>query len=174
MPLKFETNRHTLINRKCDASLIREYFSRIFLSTLKTEAANLQLVVAGVKVVLSRQTGELRFECTVFGQGRDGAAVQTRQVMVVVLKGIAQLQFIFPTDLQALHNPQLLKQSDGSVDAGPVNSGPAAVNELLHGLWLAASQGLVDGVARRSDVPVAGFERPLEGWATISHVANVA
>jgi len=61
--------------------------------------------------------------------------LQASQVVVMVLKGVAQLELIFPTDLQALNDTKALEQRNRPIDTGAIDD--AFGSERLVEAWSA-------------------------------------
>lgn len=59
-------------------------------------------------------TDEL-FDVVFFGHCDDLTAIGAADVMMMVGKGVAQFYFVFPADVNTLHDAELFEQRDGAV-----------------------------------------------------------
>lgn len=78
-------------------------------------------------------------------------------MVMVAAKSVGQLQLVFPADLKALDDAQLLEKFNGPVYGRPIRIG-AGDYQLLHGPRFAALQGAEDGLARIGEAMSALFQ----------------
>lgn len=91
------------------------------LSASGTEALKFQLVALNYEAMSLANSAEILGQRVGFIKRNYPAASKTGEVMMVMTEGVGQLQFVFPADLQPLHNAQLFKKCHRPIDARPVN-----------------------------------------------------
>ena len=86
------------------------------------EAGEFYLVGGKSKVATLCECLQALFECGVFGEGNACPAVTARGMVMVFVKGLAELQPIFPSSGYTHNDVEVLKDFASTVHAGAVNA----------------------------------------------------
>jgi hypothetical protein len=98
-----------------------------------------------VKVFRLRQGRDKLFELWILREGNGLSALPAGCMVVVFVESVTELKAIFPTGLQPLNNADLFKQGNHTVHTGSIDAARTC-DDLLHGEWFFALQGLEDGL----------------------------
>lgn len=91
--------------------------------TFPAEAADFQLVMGGFEVLADCHLRNFFFYGRIFCQNYYLTALQAGEVVMMVLKDVAQFQLGVPAQLQAAYNAKLFKNFDVSIHGCLVMSG---------------------------------------------------
>jgi hypothetical protein len=127
------------------------------LSAGAAEAADFNLMILGSEMMQFGEFAQSGFEEIIFWQGGHLAAVRAGQMVMVVIKFVSQLNLIFPTYWQALHNADLLEQLNGTVDGGAVQLAVTGRDQLAHAHGFAIEQGMKNGLTRGGQAGAVRF-----------------
>jgi hypothetical protein len=103
------------------------------------------------KTVLGSQILDELLNVVLFGNGDNFATPKAADVVMVVRKYVAQLNFVFPADVNTLYNPEPFEQINGAVQAGAVDAALGALRQVVHCLRLFAPQQLTHKHAGSGD-----------------------
>ncbi len=91
-------------------------------------------MILGQELPGVRQRVQPGLDDRILRQHNNSAAAAAAEMVMMRRECAGQLQLVLPTDLQALHDAELLKQRHRTVEGGAVDAVGTAGYQLAHGL----------------------------------------